>query len=333
MSLDRYHVALCQTDHALPRRRHEIASRVDRMLSMIDSAVVGYGPFFPVKLVVFPEFAISGPCYETPAELLEKIAEPVPNEQTDRLLVKARERGIHIQMGSQLEVDPRWPDQVFNTTLLIGPDGYLTRYRKVNPWIPWEVHASPCDLADYDEPLFPVADTELGKLGVATCYDWLFPEVTRQLAANGAEVLVRISAYMDPWGATPPMDWWTVINRTRALENMAVVVAANQGASLLNYPPFSWPGGSQVIDHDGRVMATADPGPGEKIVVGPVDLAALRDARATRRGHHFLSHLRTAAYEVYRRPGFAGDASPDAHTIEGLEARIDAAKNAATQDD
>ena len=58
-----------------------------------------------------------------------------------------------------LEGDPRWPGVVFNTTCLIGPDGILYKYRKVNPWIPWEVHASPHDLPGYDEPLFPVADT------------------------------------------------------------------------------------------------------------------------------------------------------------------------------
>ena len=74
---------------------------------------------------------------------------------------------------------------------------------------------------------------------------------------------------MDPWGATPPLDWWTLFNRARAVENFAYVVAANQGASAVNYPPFSWPGGSMVVDYDGRILAQADPGPGEKIVVGP----------------------------------------------------------------
>ena len=52
--------------------------------------------------------------------------------------------------------------------------------------------------------------------------------MTRALALGGAEVLIRVSAYMDPWGATPPMDWWTLFNRARAVENFAYVVAANQ---------------------------------------------------------------------------------------------------------
>ena len=199
-----------------------------------------------------------------------------------------------------IEQDPKWPGVVFNTTCLVGPEGILYKYRKVNPWIPYEVHASPHDLPGYDEPLFPVADTPIGKLGCAICYDWLFPEAIRQLAANGAEVLIRVSAYMDPWGATDPMDWWTVVNRCRALENTAYVVATNQGASLKRYPPYSWPGGSQVVDFDGRLLAQASPGPGERIVVAPVDISALRHERATRQGHHMLAHLRTEAYPVYR---------------------------------
>ena len=105
---------------------------------------------------------------------------------------------------------------------------------------------------------------------------------------------------MDPWGATQPMDWWTIVNRCRALENTAYVVAANQGASLSHYPPFSWPGGSMVLDYDGRILAQADPGPGEKIVVAPLDIGTLRHERERRRGHDMLAHLRTEAYPLYR---------------------------------
>jgi Carbon-nitrogen hydrolase len=95
------------------------------------------------------------------------------------------------------------------------------------------------------------------------------------------------------------MNWWTTVNRCRALENTAFVVAANQGASLRHYPPYSWPGGSQIVDFDGRMLADASPGPGERIVVAPIDITALRHERATRSGHHMLAHLRTEAYPVY----------------------------------
>jgi predicted amidohydrolase len=324
----RYAVAACQTDFPCPADRKEIASRVDRMLEMIDGAVVGYRPFFPVRLVVFPEFAHVAPIYATVHELREKLAMPLPNEHIERYLAKAREHNIYIQTGSFIEFDTAWPGVLFNTTCLVGPEGLLYKYRKVNPWIPWEVHASPHDIPGYTEEMFPVARTEIGNLGCAICYDWLFPEAIRQLVFNGAEVLLRVSAYMDPWGATPPMDWWTVVNRCRALENMAYVVAANQGASIQHYGPFSWPGGSMVVDYDGRILAQAEPGPGEKIVVAEIDLDALRAARQQRLGHNPLAHLRREAFgtrapQGYPAASFVSAKDPHGNrTVEENEAAI-----------
>ena len=316
-SIDRFYAAACQLDMPNPTKRDEIAGRVERMLEMIDQAVMGYEPFFDVRLVVFPEFAHAAPIYPTVDELLDTLAVPIPNEHTQRYQDKAKQLGIYIQTGTFLEMDSRWPGHVFNTTCLIGPKGIVSKYRKVHTWTPWEVHTSPHDLAGYDEPMFPVADTEIGKIGTAICYDWLFPEAIRQLSLAGAELLVRVSAYMDPWGTTQPLDWWTIVNRVRALENMAYVIAANQAASLQNYPPFSWPGGSMIVDYDGRVLAQAEPGTGEKIVVGPVDLAALRAERQRRRGHHMLAHLRTEAYPKYEQPIYpAGRGKEGTITVE-----------------
>ena len=258
-------------------------------------------------------------------QLRRRLAVPVPNEHTDAYEALAARYGCYIQTGSFLESDAEYPGAVFNTTVLIGPDGILSKYRKVNPWIPWEVHASPHDFPDYAEDPFPVADTELGKIAVATCYDWLFPETIRELAFRGAEVLVRISAYMDPWGTAEPTDWWTLVNRTRALENTAYVVAANQGAAMANYPPFSWPGGSMVVDYDGRILAQADPGPGEKVVVAPIDVARLRTERERRAGHDMRSHLRTGIHTYMTRSGLA-PAGADTISCESLHARIADAK-------
>lgn len=318
-----YYAAACQVDHRNPGHRDEMKRNTDSMLRLMENAVVGYRPFHDVRLVVFPEFAHAAPVYATAEELLEKLAIPVENEHVERIAAKARELGCHVQTGSFLETDPRWPDAVFNTTLLISPEGeVLSRYRKVNPWIPWEVHASPHDLEGYDEDPLPVVETELGKLGVATCYDWLFPEVTRELALKGCEVLIRISAYMDPWGATPPMDWWTVVNRARAIENMAYVVASNQAASGGNYPPFSWPGGSMLVDYDGRILAEAAPGAGEQIVVGPIHLDGLRAERERRLGHHMLGHLRTELYPRQRETVLPPGPRASDRTVEALEERI-----------
>ena len=123
-------------------------ANTERICSMIDSAVAGAAPFLPVRLVVFPEFAHAAPVFVTVAELLDKLAIPIPNEHTERLQQKAKEHDVYIQSGSMLETDPKWPGHVFNTTCLIGPQGLIQKFRKVNTWIPYEVHTIPHDLPD-----------------------------------------------------------------------------------------------------------------------------------------------------------------------------------------
>src|SRR5687768_13945084 len=119
----RYSAAACQTDLVNPLHRRDMRANTDRIVALIDAAVAGSAPFLPVRLVVFPEFAHAAPVFPTVTELLDKLAVPIPNEHTDRLHRKAVEYGIYIQSGSMIEVDPRWPHVVFNTTCLIGPEG------------------------------------------------------------------------------------------------------------------------------------------------------------------------------------------------------------------
>lgn len=322
---DLYYAAACQTEFEAPTDREGIKANTRRMCRILEQTITGYEPFFDVRLFAFPEFSHAVPLYPTVKELTRRLALSLPNEHTHQYELLAKKYGCYIQTGTFLEVDERYPGALFNTTLLIGPEGILSKYRKVNTWIPWEVHTSPADLDDYSEPLFPVVDTELGKLGVAICYDWLFPETIRQLGFNGAEVITRVSAYMNPWGTAEPMNWWGLINQTRAIENTAFVVASNQGAELANYPPFCWPGGSMVVDYDGRVVAQADPGPGERVVVAPINIDQLRTERARRRGHDMRSHLRTSAHDYYAKE-YLAPAGSQPISIESLDQRIEQSK-------
>jgi predicted amidohydrolase len=324
-----YYAAACQTAFDCPASRSEIGERTQRMCDVIEETIVGYEPFFDVRLLVFPEFAHAAPIYDSVAELRDRLAVPLPNEHTDQYAAVAKKYGCYIQTGSFLESVSDLPEVVFNTTLLIGPEGILTRYRKVNPWLPWEIHASPHDIPGYDDNAFPVADTEIGKIGCAICYDWLFPETIRQLTFQGAEILARVSAYMDPWGATQPTDWWTLFNRARAAENTCFVVAANQAAELRQFPPFGWPGGSMIVDYDGRILAQTAPGPGERVVVAPIDIAALRQERQRRIGHDTRHQLRTELY-TYMQDARLRPADKHPLTRESIEARIREARNQKT---
>src|SRR5262245_18725495 len=105
----RYLAAACQTDIANPAERSGLGLRVGHMLTMIERAVVGYGPFGTVRLVAFPEFGHAAPIYESVEELADKLAVPIPNEHTECYHRVARRLGVYIQTATFIESDPRWP--------------------------------------------------------------------------------------------------------------------------------------------------------------------------------------------------------------------------------
>ena len=55
-----------------------------------------------------------------------------------------------------------------------------------------------------------------------------------------------------------------------------------------------------IVDFDGRLLAQADPGPGEKVVVSAIDISSLRHERERRTGHAMLRHIRTEAHSRAR---------------------------------
>lgn len=292
-------VVCCQMEIHNADRPEVVERNVARMEDMLEFAVEGYmDQGAPVKLVVFPEFSFHGAAGYS-SEEMRQVAIRIPGPEIERLAAKAREYDVYVVTGSAVEDDPE-TGGVFNTMTLLSPSGeILWNYRKVNVWYPLEAQHSPVDFlkSGYDldkHPLFPVARTEIGNIGGYTCYDGIFPEVTRQLAYNGADILVRTSAYMDPWGSGPT-DWWGSTNRVRSLENMAYGVCCNAGASLRSSPPYSWPGHSMVVDYEGRVLAEV--GEGERLCYARINIARLREYRRSTMIHNMLAHARHDAYD------------------------------------
>lgn len=83
-----------------------------------------------------------------------------------------------------------------------------------------------------------------------------------------------------------------------------------------------------IVDFDGRILAQADPGPGEKIVVSLIDMETLRAERDRRMGHHLLSHLRTELYSGYGQAIYPGGKAESGKplTIEGNNEAIKKAR-------
>ena len=226
----------------------------------------------------------------------------VDGPEIERLARVAGEHGVLIHCGTILEGDDAYPGLVFNTAVVVGPDGLVLRYRKVNSWIPIETFASPHLVEGYDEELFPVADTPLGRIACLTCYDALFPETYREVASKGAEIVLLANALPGPWGTEPPTPWMTIVPQVRSLENAVITVNVNQGGDLA---PFAFNGGSAVFDWEGRILAQTLQR-GEQLVYARIDLAGLREWRRTTYQHLGPAHLRSGAYSYLSRLGLPG---------------------------
>lgn len=212
------------------------------------------------RLVAFPELLIHGHCTPNTWEL----AEPVPDgPSTQRLIAMAREFNMVLSVGVSEKPD----SIVFNTQVLVGPDGYIGKQRKL--------HMS------RDETLFykggrdiPVHDLGFCRVGTIICYDNQFPEVARILALRGADViLMPHAARVKLWEDTPESmaaarqhthDFFISCYAMRARENACFAVFANQ-AGRAGYVD-SYPRDSQAQPHhcgaalvfapDGEVLAS-----------------------------------------------------------------------------
>ncbi len=117
-----------------------------------------------------------------------------------------------------------------------------------------------------------VVDTPLGKLGLSVCYDVRFPELFRALAAQGATLFAVPSAFTRTTGEVH----WQLLNRARAVENLAFVIAAAQTGHHANGRETF--GHSMVVDPWGEILAERDAEPG--VVTAVMDTAQQARLRA-----------------------------------------------------
>src|SRR4051812_76918 len=144
---------------------------------------------FPAAdVLLYPELHLTGlaPFGSAPAAAPVAADEPIPGPLTDRLCELARELQTWLVPGSLYE---RGDDgKVYNTAIAISPEGEIVaKYRKIFPWRPWERLAIGNELVTFDIP-------GVCRVGLMICYDGWFPEVPRNLAWMGADVILHPSA-------------------------------------------------------------------------------------------------------------------------------------------
>ena len=207
-------------------------------------------------------------------KLLMQLIKPAESDPlVARAAALAAELGIHLHIGSTAIARP--DGKVANRAFVFGPDGGLiATYDKIHMFdVDLDNGESWRESATYEPGREAVvANLPFGRMGLAVCYDLRFPQLFREEALAGGEMLTVPAAFTRQTGEAH----WHVLLRARAIENGAFVVASAQGGK--HEDGRETYGHSLIADPWGAVVAEADhdePG----VVVMEIDLAASAAAR------------------------------------------------------
>lgn len=192
------------------------------------------------RLIAFPECFLTGGAFDD-RESLVAAAVDIERGDLEPILAAARDTGIHVVVGFY----QRRGDQALNTAALIGPQGIIGLHHKMH--LPFMIGDRFVDIPLIDGP--SVFDTEIGRIGIAICYEIRFPEVARTLALEGAELIVLPAAWPEAARILPDL-----FSRVRAAENFVYFLSANRN-DIDDGMQFM--GSSHVIGPDGREIINA----------------------------------------------------------------------------
>lgn len=256
-----------------------------------------------VKLVTLPEMFLTlaplGWRNRPSSDWLDLGCIELPGPEIQPLLDVAKEAGVFIAANCY-EFDPQWQGRYFNCCFLIDPNGeIILKYRRLHSPITPSPHDFLDEYVDVHgwDSLFPVADTEIGKLAMFPCMEVVFPEVARMYALKGAELLIN------PTNDSPDFPGWTACKQARAMENNCYLISTNAGGwvSPRGYLETTNAGGTIMVDYKGRIFEE-HVGPGESMKArGLIDIEQVRAHRHSATPLNFMAQLRTELYDGYKK--------------------------------
>lgn len=225
---------------------------------------VGKAKAAGADFVIFPEMYSAAATPKSGVRPSE-VAEPLDGPFVSRLAQAAREQGIYVVCGvyESIEGDQ---DRAYNTTVFFNRSGELIKaYRKTHLYDAFSYMES--DYIAAGNTPYEIIETEFGKIGLIVCYEVRFPEIARQFALQGADLLFVPAG----WVAGPMKeDHWETLVRTRAIENTMFVCAADQVGNI-------FAGRSMIVDPMGVIVASA--GEEETLLVAELDLDRIQRVR------------------------------------------------------
>lgn len=234
-------------------------------------------------LLVLPELCNSGynfASHEQAWATSEEISDSVFVQHLESL---CQCHDLHIVSG----FNERDGDRLYNSAILIGPRGYVGRYRKLHLFMDEKDHFEPGDAG------LPVFDIGWCRVGMLVCFDWMFPEAWRVLALKGADVICHPSNLVLSGLAQRAVP-------VHALTNRLYVVTANRIGTERS---LSFTGLSTIANPGGEVLVQASPSE-EEVSLVDADVSLARDKHITSRNHIFADR-RPQEYSLLLKKGGA----------------------------
>ena len=220
-------------------------------------------------LLVIPELANSGYVFANKNEL-EGVSEEIPSGYfVSKLIELAKEKDGYLVSG----VCERKGELFFNSSVLVGPDGFVSRYRKIHLFDKERLY-----FEQGDGP-FKVYDIRGMKVGLLICWDWIFPEATRILAIKGMDVLAH--------SVNLVLSYCQNAMITRSIENQIYAITSNRiGLESNQDLELHFKGESQVTSPDSKRLVQASENKEESHIV-TIDLEKSRNKWLSDRNHIF----------------------------------------------
>lgn len=248
-------IGLAQLSLPDPHTREALWAQTQRVVEMVGKARRGMPS---LDLIVFPEYSLHGLSMDTSPEILCSLEGPEVTALR-QACVDNRIWGCFSIMEANPAGNP------FNSGLIVDDTGEIRLYyRKMHPWVPVE----PWEPGDQG---IPVCDGPRGsKLALIICHDGMFPEMARECAYKGAEIMIRTAGY-----TAPIRHAWQITNQANAFCNLmqtaSVCMCGSDGT-------FDSMGEAMFVDFDGSVMNQGG-GRADEIVCCEMRPDLVREAR------------------------------------------------------
>ena len=217
-------------------------------------------------ILVLPELCNSGYNFTSFEEAWETSEEIENSIFINYLLSKCKQFNLYIVSG----FNERDNKNLYNSAILIGPEGYIGKYRKLHLFMNEKDYFKPGNIG------LPVFDIGLCKIGMLVCFDWIFPEVWRIVALKGAEIICHPSNLVLPGLAQKAVP-------IHALTNRIYTITANRIGTEGN---LSFTGLSTIANPNGDILFQASRTE-EETVIKDIDIRLARDKIITKKNDLF----------------------------------------------